>query len=267
MHFDLIGLTVNIITVSDSGGDGYCWDWLSTLYASHQGRSAMTAWRWVEKSLLVVGILLVGIFVGASLQGKILSRLALWKFEIAHSAKAVSSSMGAARPGDEVDFSLWSRKRIQAYKESLASKLDAPLGVLRIPKLRLVVPVFEGTDDLTLNRGVGRIAGTAELGDDGNVGIAGHRDGFFRVLKDIEMGDSIELEVDDRALAYVVQSLEIVYPNNTDVLHSKDTNQSELTLVTCYPFYFVGSAPQRFIVHATLTKDSPIDGYRAATKR
>jgi len=232
-----------------------------------KGDGAMVVWRRVEKSLLLAGIVLVGMFVGASLHKEIVSRLAVWKFENAHSANPVSPSSGGVHLDDEVDFSLWSPKRIQAYKESLASKVDAPLGVLRIPKLRLVVAIFEGTDDLTLNRGVGRIIGTAQLGDDGNVGIAGHRDGFFRGLKDIEIGDSIELQVDDRTLAYAVRSLEIVYPNNTDVLQSSGGGQSELTLVTCYPFYFVGSAPQRFIVHATLINDSPIDGHRAATKQ
>jgi len=227
----------------------------------------MTVVQRVEKSLLLAGILLVGLFVGALLHREIVSRLALWKFENAHSANPGSTDTGALRPDGEVDVSLWSAKRIQAYKESLASKVEAPLGVLKVPKLRLTVPVFEGTDDLTLNRGVGRIIGTAQLGDDGNVGIAGHRDGFFRVLKDIEVGDSIELQVDDRTLAYAVRSLEIVYPSNTNVLRSSGGGQSELTLVTCYPFYFVGSAPQRFVVHAMLIKDTLIDGNRAATKR
>ena len=154
-------------------------------------------------------------------------------------------------------MSLWSEKRIQAYKNSLSQHFSPPLAVLRISRFQLTVPVFEGTDDLTLNRGVGRIAGTAQPGELGNVGIAGHRDGFFRVLKDIQIGDLIELLVNNRTLVYKVRSVEIVDPSNTEVLQNAD--ESELTLVTCYPFYFVGSAPQRFIVHAFPTNGSNVD--------
>jgi len=205
--------------------------------------------RRVEKSLLFVGLLLVGIYVAAWLHGTIWSRFALWQFENARSAKAASAPGASGHHDGSPDVSLWAPKRIQAYKESLTSKLS-PLGVLQIPKLQLVAPVFEGTDDLTLNRGVGRIEGTAKVGEVGNVGIAGHRDGFFRVLKDIQVGDAVELHVADRTIGYRVQRIEIVKPEDTGVLVA--TADSELTLVTCYPFYFVGSAPQRFIVHASL---------------
>ena len=212
-------------------------------------------WRRAEKTLLLVGLLLVGIYVAAWLHGTIWSRIALWQFENARSARAATVSAGTEQHDGNPDVSLWAPKRIHAYKESLTSKLDPPLGVLQIPKLQLVAPVFEGTDDLTLNRGVGRIAGTAQIGDVGNLGIAGHRDGFFRVLKDIQAGDAIELLVANRTMRYRVRQIEIVTPENTGVLAS--TAESELTLVTCYPFYFVGSAPQRFIVHAFLESDKP----------
>ena len=110
--------------------------------------------------------------------------------------------------------------------------------------------MLEGTDDLTLNRGVGHIAGTALVGEDGNIGIAGHRDGFFRGLKNIRVGDRIDLEEPDRIKTYVVERLEIVDPENVSVLRS--SSRPSLTLVTCYPFYFIGAAPRRFIVHAVL---------------
>jgi sortase A len=206
--------------------------------------------RRIEKVLLACGALLLGIYLAALLHSVILSRIALWRFQNAYKANASPVTGVLAATNENVNTSLWSGKRIEAYKESLVSKFDAPLGVLRIPKLNLVVPVFEGTDDLTLNRGVGRIAGTAQLGGAGNVGIAGHRDGFFRPLKDIRVGDSIELLVESKPVGYVVRSIEIVKPQNTDVL--KATGDPQLTLVTCYPFYFVGNAPQRFIVHASL---------------
>jgi sortase A len=108
--------------------------------------------------------------------------------------------------------------------------------------------VLEGTDDLTLNRGVGHIAGTALFGQNGNVGLAGHRDGFFRGLKDIKVGDRIDLEEPGRTETYIVDSLRIVNPKDLSVLRS--SGKRVLTLVTCYPFYYFGNAPQRFIVHA-----------------
>jgi sortase A len=221
----------------------------------------MNTWWWAEKWLRLTGAILIGIFVSAIFQRTIVSRVAVQKFE---NARAGSRSFLSK---NKVDLSLWSKKRIQAYTESLTSRFDTPLGVLKIPKLGLVVPVFEGTDELTLNRGVGRVAGTAQLGGVGNVGIAGHRDGFFRVLKGIAIGDSIEVEVENGNLEYVVQSLEVVYPNSTNVLQTRSPDVHELTLVTCYPFYFIGSAPQRFIVHARLIKDGLIDRSMSAAKR
>ena len=114
-------------------------------------------------------------------------------------------------------------------------------------------PLLEGTDDVTLNRGVGRIEGTAHPGEDGNLGIAGHRDSFFRVLKDIKVGDRVDLEGLERSDTYVVDQVEIVDPGDVSVLRPR--SKPSLTLVTCYPFYFIGSAPRRYIVHA-LRQDS-----------
>ena len=126
------------------------------------------------------------------------------------------------------------------------------MAVLGIGKLRLRVPVFEGTDDLVLNRGLGWIDGTARPGERGNIGIAGHRDGFFRGLKDIAVGDAMELETLGKRATYVVDEIEIVAPEQVEVLRPRAA--PAITLVTCYPFYFVGDAPQRFIVHATLRR-------------
>lgn len=109
-------------------------------------------------------------------------------------------------------------------------------------------PLFEGVDDLTLDRGVGRVPGTSLPGQDGNLAIAGHRDGFFRQLKDIQKGDFIEIAMFDERDVYVVDSTTIVEPSDISVLKPK--SKPTLTLVTCYPFYFIGHAPQRFIVEA-----------------
>ena len=112
------------------------------------------------------------------------------------------------------------------------------------------MPVFDGTDDLILNRGAGRISGTAKPGQPGNIGIAAHRDGFFRGLKDIRVGDRIELRTQGDASLYAVDDIEIVQPTDVTVLRNRPS--PSLTLVTCYPFYFVGDAPQRYIVHASI---------------
>jgi len=156
-----------------------------------------------------------------------------------------------------VDFTLWSPQRIAAYKDSLTVKRDLPLAILRIPKINLEVPVFNDTDDLTLNRGVGRIVGTARIGEPGNVGIAGHRDGFFRGLKDVARENYVELASPGRTDEYVITGIQIVSPEDVHVLDA--TTVPTLTLVTCYPFYFVGSAPQRYVVTATMKVSGQTD--------
>ena len=116
--------------------------------------------------------------------------------------------------------------------------------------LDLEVPVLEGTDGVTLNRGVGRIAGTSLPGQGGNIGIAGHRDGFFRRLKNIRTGDTIELDTMSGTDAFVVDRIRVTSPADVAVLQPR--TKDSITLVTCYPFYFVGTAPRRFIVQASL---------------
>ena len=153
-----------------------------------------------------------------------------------------------------INFELWSIKRIAAYQDSLTKKTEMPLAILRIPKISLEAPVFNDTDDLTLNRGVGRILGTAQIGQPGNLGIAGHRDGFFRGLKDIELGDTIELQLPGGTDRYAVSQIQVVAPEDTYVLRQQ--SEPTLTLVTCYPFYYVGSAPKRYVVTAYIENSS-----------
>ena len=121
------------------------------------------------------------------------------------------------------------------------------MAILRIPKLGVEVAVFDGTDELVLNRGVGRIIGSTRVGESGNIGIAGHRDGFFRVLKDIALGDLMTLSSPSATTTYSVDQIEIVTPDDVSVLAPRAG--PSVTLVTCYPFYYSGDAPQRFIVH------------------
>ena len=150
---------------------------------------------------------------------------------------------------ESADMSLWSPQRIRAWQAAVVLPRPAPLAMLRIPRIHLDVPILEGTDDTTLDRGVGHIEDTAAPGAVGNSGLAGHRDGFFRGLKDVAAGDVIEVETVDRIDRYRIDRTWIVQPDDVSVLDP--TPDRTLTLVTCYPFYFVGSAPQRFIVRAT----------------
>jgi sortase A len=122
------------------------------------------------------------------------------------------------------------------------------VGRLEIPRIGLKSMIVEGVSQRTLALAVGHIPGTALPGQPGNVGIAGHRDTFFRGLRKILSGDSIILKTLDGTYAYLVQSCEVVGARETRVLANSST--PELTLVTCYPFSYVGPAPDRFIVHA-----------------
>lgn len=160
-------------------------------------------------------------------------------------AVAQQSGPSIERSPDQL---LWSPTRINAWRGAIAEPGPAPLAVLRIPKLRLEAAVLPGTDDGTLNRGLGHIESTAQPGTDGNAGIAGHRDSFFRALKDIAQDDLIELDTPLMTDVYRVERTWIVDPDDVSVLDP--TPVRALTLVTCYPFYYVGSAPKRFIVRA-----------------
>jgi sortase A len=206
------------------------------------------------RALIFGGLILLTFLLGSGTLGILQSRFALRQFvasQAAASQNDTSHTVVQWSSDAEVDFSLWAPKRIQAYKESLLLKKDIPLAVLHIDKLTLNVLVFEGTDDLTLNRGVGRITGTALPGESGNIGIAGHRDGFFRGLKDIAVGDAVELTTPKQKATYTVDQIEIVTPADVHVLQPRGA--PSLTMVTCYPFYFVGDAPKRFIVHASIS--------------
>jgi len=197
--------------------------------------------RWIERSCLGAGGALLLLFAGARLDRE-LYRAQLAGFD---PSPAAASETGSAA---EADQSLWSAGRIARYRESLGLAFAPPLATLRIPRIGLEVPVLEGVDELSLNRAVGHIPGTAAPGEPGNVAIAGHRDGFFRGLKDLQVGDRIELEARGGLRLYAVESLQVVEPTEVRVL--APTADPSLTLVTCYPFYFVGKAPQRYIVRA-----------------
>lgn len=146
------------------------------------------------------------------------------------------------------DYSLWNKARIKDYKHSLENEFAPPLGILTIDSLNIQVPIYNGTDDLTLDRGAGRIKGMARMDEAGNLGISGHRDGFFRGVKDIQLGDEILIQTTQGVEEYEVTNIKIIPKEDVSVL--APLQEKTLTLVTCYPFYFVGHAPKRMIVTA-----------------
>jgi sortase A len=194
----------------------------------------------------VVGIVLLADYGAWYIEGATGNQQAMQQF-----ARLQAASQERA---GTVDVTLWSRERIDAWRSTLNLPSPAPLAVLRIPRIRLEVPVLEGTDEVALNRALGHIEGTATPGMDGNAGIAGHRDGFFRGLKDIAVGDDIELETLQAKEIYRVERIWIVDPEDVSVLDP--TASPSLTLVTCYPLYFIGPAPKRFIVRAARADDA-----------
>jgi sortase A len=213
-----------------------------------------------ERTLFGIGLVFVSAWLAFAAYGTIASSLALWEFD-----RAVAASPGdrqVALPStDEPEFSLWDPTRVAAYKQSLIGWKTAPLAVMRMARLGLRVPIFEGTGDAQLNRGAGWIEGTARIADQGNIGVAGHRDGFFRPLKDAKVGDRIELQTNQSTTVYVVDDITIVTPQDVHVLRPRA--RPSLTLVTCYPFYFVGSAPQRYIVHASVVDQAQSELHNA----
>jgi sortase A len=211
----------------------------------------------LERIFFAIGFALLAVWGTERFDSIVFSRAAIAKFDANMATKTGTSVpvLDGLTSGSDVDFALWSIKRVKAYKDSLLEKIDPPLAVLRIPKIHLEVPVFNGTDDLTLNRGVGRICGTAQVGAGGNLVIAGHRDGFFSGLKDVARGDVIELARPGQTDVYVIDGIRITKPEDVSVL--KSTPTPSLTLVTCFPFYIVGSAPQRYIVRASKWSFTP----------
>ncbi len=145
--------------------------------------------------------------------------------------------------------------QIQMVKEPSVSQVKPTVkegdvvGRIDIPRLGVSVAVLQGTSSRMLRLGAGHIEGTPFPGEPGNSGIAGHRDTFFRELKDIRRNDEIQIQTATGLFRYEVDWVKVVEPNDTTVLEPS-TVESTLTLVTCYPFYFLGPAPNRFVVHA-----------------
>jgi sortase A len=138
--------------------------------------------------------------------------------------------------------------RQQADTASSSLREMSPIGNLEIPRVHISAMVAEGTSRSVLSRAVGHVSGTALPGQSGNITLAAHRDTFFRNLHDVRSGDLIDLKEPGHEYRYRVRFTAVVGPEDTWVL--EPTSKETLTLVTCYPFHFIGPAPDRFIIRA-----------------
>lgn len=217
---------------------------------------AARALLWSERALVAVGLTCLILWASACAQRSLYQASEKIRFE---------DSIRQALTAEGHDQSEWSVQRISAYLDSRDLRVDSveALGRLTIPAAGVSVMVLDGTDEAVLDRAVGRIPGTAQIGEEGNLGIAGHRDGFFRGLRHLEAGDELELATPDGVTRYRVSTLRVVEPEAVEVLDPTPT--ATITLVTCFPFYYVGSAPQRFIVHGEQVAFDPWTSATAAS--
>lgn len=197
-------------------------------------RSRGRMWRWLERLLLAVGIASLGYFAYVSAESRLYQ-------ELEHRELDAILASGPPPPAATDHASPPARRRPPPAPGSV-------IGRIEIPRLEVSVMIRAGADARTLNLAVGHIPGTALPGEVGNVGLAGHRDTFFRRLRDIRTDDEIRLVTPEGTFAFRVDRTSVVEPRDTWVLDPTDS--PTLTLVTCYPFTYIGSAPQRFIVHA-----------------
>ncbi|HEX4497900.1 MAG TPA: class D sortase [Thermoanaerobaculia bacterium] len=213
-------------------------------------RSHRNLLLWLERGLMLVAALCLGVWIYTwidaawvqhrdnQLLDDALNQAPATAQEPASGA-AESDALGAFTPAPD------------AAPEPPKAMLEAGslVGRIEIPRIGVSAVVLEGADDTTLRRGVGHIPETSMPGTGlGNVGLAAHRDSFFRGLKDIRKNDIIRVQTLDGTFRYRVEWTQIVMPEDTQVLSGNGV--PELTLVTCYPFYYIGSAPKRFIVRA-----------------
>jgi sortase A len=192
--------------------------------------------KWAQRALLACAVLLLG-YCGFALGDA-------WMFQRRESGdldRLLRAQRAAGEGTPQPAFST-------VPKAIPAPAAEGLIGRIEIPRIRLSVVVVEGVDRTTLRRAVGHIPGTRLPGQSGNIGVAGHRDTFFRGLKDVRLKDQVQFSTLQGSFTYEVESLRVVEPDNVGVLVS--SGQNVLTLVTCYPFYYLGAAPKRFIVRA-----------------
>lgn len=209
--------------------------------------------------LLLLGLFFASMYSAVRVYSGSYSRAALREFSRNQTSTIASRPQNHySREARTQDVRLWAEERIETYQACLPGNVPPPLGLLKILSIGREVPMLDGSDDLTSNRGVGHLEGMAASAGIGNVGTAGHRVGLFPGIKHLHLGDTMDLYTETGNSRYVVDEILIVPPVNVSVLAPR--SKSALTLVTCYPFYFVGSAPLRYVVHASITGSSNLRG-------
>jgi sortase A len=201
--------------------------------------------RWIERGLLGVGVALAAWCAAVLAEARFHNSLTVPMYAPVTVTQTLPASAHAL-PGDAHDPAARGFGAPALAPGSLIGRLDAP-------SIQMSAAVLEGSDDATLGRGAGHIEDTPFPGQPGNIGIAGHRDTIFRPLRHVHVGDALDLTTADRVYRYRISKTLIVGPDDVYVLDP--TAQPTLTLVTCYPFEFIGHAPRRFIVQAQLVGD------------
>ncbi|MGI8743525.1 MAG: class D sortase [Bryobacteraceae bacterium] len=221
--------------------------------------------RWAEYLFLFIGLIALDYYLWTSLDSTFYQAYESWSFDRQVKGRPVSfgrfladelgihfSSGGEATVPNPATTTL----ERSAIEPPASLKPFAVIGRILVPRLQLSAMVREGAGDDILRRAVGHIPSTPLPGQPGNVALAGHRDTFFRKLRDIRRSDKIVISTMRGDYSYQVESVKIVMPKDVSVLRPVAGEQA-LTLVTCYPFYYVGSAPKRFIVRARQIELSP----------
>jgi len=216
--------------------------------------------RWAEDGLLVAGLLALNVWLWSNAASALSQGWQSWTFD--HQLRGQPATISQFLVEEKEAFA----GRITSWLESRSSRQSVPsavpsprpaqpsvpnlswVGRLSIPRLHLSAMVREGAGEDTLRVALGHIPGTALPGGSGNIGVAGHRDTLFRALRGIRQDDLIRFETLAGTYLYRVDATEVVTSRDVSVLRAR--HQSELTLVTCYPFFYVGAAPDRFIVKA-----------------
>jgi LPXTG-site transpeptidase (sortase) family protein len=213
----------------------------------------MVNWRWwAEAACWTLGVVFLGGYGTVRWWSDSDSTRALAAF-----AEARAETVAAPGPLNvgSPDKSLWAPGRVKAYNASVAADKSLPEAVLKVPEIGLEVPLYPGASESNMTRGAGRVEGSPFYGEKGNVSVSSHRDGFFRKLKDLRNGQEIVVETLQGTYRYRVVDTQITDPKDTTVL--RQYSPREITLITCYPFYFYGSAPERFIARAEQVDPAP----------
>ncbi len=204
-------------------------------------RSGVVA-RWLRRAEIALSVL------GVSLLGGALATIVNTEVYQARQGRAFSDM--EQRAAALTDGPRSPSASADSVPSPLALEADPlVLGRIEIPRIGISAIVREGDDERTLGLAVGHIPGTARPGERGNMALAGHRDSFFRALRNIRLHDTIRIRTAGRHYEYLVDSTEVVTPKETRLLDP--TGDAVLTLVTCYPFGWVGHAPNRFVVRAS----------------